>query len=534
MSDLEKRPADTHLEKVATNHPAELLKSRYDNLSIPKTLVLFKRSVFFVLMLYTGYMCEGFELGAGGSIIANKGFIKQFSSNHGNDGDVRKLNPTWVATWAAMLNVGQILVFTHIGWVADRFGRKIAFYMAWVWLMVGCAFFNTAKTPAVWALAKLCNGAGVGVLQICAQVYVMEIVPNRIRGGLITFQAVWSTIGGIIVSVMMQQLNKKHPENYMLPMRILWAPIGLIIICWAILPESPWYYARQGNKEKALKAMKQLYGGIEGYDFEEEYGIIERTIEHEREINKGAPTYRDVFRGVNLKRTLSVAMLSACQQLAGLAIIRTYSTCEALIISYVYVAVPTLTFSCVNLLAVTLWSLSTDKLGRRVFVTWGQTFCCVVLFLVGALYYAGATKGNAAAGTGLLVVCCFWTFTFQIIIMSYYLYSAELPSALLRVKTGPFTFLVNSILGIATCYATPPMLLKLNIRAGFIYGAFSVPLCILMWYYLPETKGRSAAEIDELYERKIPAWRWSKTVTEAETHLREVSQGQVVHGKQDA
>lgn len=52
--------------------------------------------------------------------------------------------------------------------------------------------------------------------------------------------------------------------------------------------------------------------------------------------------------------------------------------------------------------------------------------------------------------------------------MSYYLFSAELPSAVLRsttlfpllspcgitdsktVKTGPFTFLMNSIMGIAT------------------------------------------------------------------------------------
>lgn len=33
---------------------------------------------------------------------------------------------------------------------------------------------------------------------------------------------------------------------------------------------------------------------------------------------------------------------------------------------------------------------------------------------------------------------------------------------------------------------------------------------------------RSAAEIDELYERKIPAWRWSKTVTEAEQRMQTV------------
>lgn len=35
---------------------------------------------------------------------------------------------------------------------------------------------------------------------------------------------------------------------------------------------------------------------------------------------------------------------------------------------------------------------------------------------------------------------------------------------------------------------------------------------------------RSAAEIDELYERKIPAWRWSKTVTVAEEQMHVVLQ----------
>lgn len=56
-------------------------------------------------------------------------------------------------------------------------------------------------------------------------------------------------------------------------------------------------------------------------------------------------------------------------------------------------------------------------------------------------------------------------------------------------KTGPVTFFVNSVLGIATCYATPPMLLKMGVKAGFVFGAFSVPICILMWLMVPETKG---------------------------------------------
>lgn len=38
-----------------------LAKSRYDELSIPRTLWVFRRIIFVSLAVYTGYICEGFE-----------------------------------------------------------------------------------------------------------------------------------------------------------------------------------------------------------------------------------------------------------------------------------------------------------------------------------------------------------------------------------------------------------------------------------------------------------------------------------------
>lgn len=35
-----------------------------------------------------------------------------------------------------------------------------------------------------------------------------------------------------------------------------------------------------------------------------------------------------------------------------------------------------------------------------------------------------------------------------------------------------------------------------------------------------DIRRRSAAEIDELYEKKVPAWRWSKAVTTSEVEMR--------------
>ena len=98
---------------------------------------------------------------------------------------------------------------------------------------------------------------------------------------------------------MMQQLNQKHPDNYLLAMRILWAPIGLMLPCWIFVPESPWFYARRDNREAAMKSLHRLYGGIKDYNHEEEYNIICRTIALEKEALKHQPGWKDVFKGMN-------------------------------------------------------------------------------------------------------------------------------------------------------------------------------------------------------------------------------------------
>jgi len=516
--DIKMKPSVEMIEFAES--PTSLLKSRFDELSLWRTLWLFRTSALYCVAVYTGYLCEGFELTAGGSIIANAGFIAQFGTQGGTG--VYKLNTSWVSAWGAVLNVGQMITFTYIAWVNDRFGRKVAFYLAFLWLVAGLLFLNFAKTPVVWMLGKLCNGAGIGIIQVTAQVYVMEIVPNRIRGGLEAFSAVWQGIGAIIINLMMQQINKKYPHDYILAMRVVWAPIGLIIFCWAIIPESPWFHVKRGNKEGAIKSLRQLYGNVPGFDFEEEYGIIYNTIQHERATLNDRPRVKDVFRGTNLKRTFTVVLLAMASQFLGTTIISTYSTYFFAIAGLKDPFLGSLILSCVGLIAVIFWCFTTDRLGRRIFVNVAETTVVLLLFCVGAIYYAGATTGNVSAGTALLVLCCFWNFGYSIISKAYYLFSAEIPTAVLRVKTVPITYYANSILGLALTFAVPPMLVKLNLRTTFVFGAFSVPICICMWIFLPETKGRSSAEIDELYERRIPPSKWSTTTTEAETQMHAI------------
>lgn len=64
VSHLEDMPAnvDETTTKVDGHDDYGLVKSTFDELSIPQTLWAFKRVILISLAVYTGYICEGFEV----------------------------------------------------------------------------------------------------------------------------------------------------------------------------------------------------------------------------------------------------------------------------------------------------------------------------------------------------------------------------------------------------------------------------------------------------------------------------------------
>lgn len=56
-------------------------------------------------------------------------------------------------------------------------------------------------------------------------------------------------------------------------------------------------------------------------------------------------------------------------------------------------------------------------------------------------------------------------------------------------------------------------------KIGFFFAGTTALMLIPVVFYYPETKGRTYAEIDELYERGIPAWIFSTTKTRAQEEI---------------
>lgn len=57
-------------------------------------------------------------------------------------------------------------------------------------------------------------------------------------------------------------------------------------------------------------------------------------------------------------------------------------------------------------------------------------------------------------------------------------------------------------------------------KIGLFFGPLATISCVAIFFLFPECKGRTYGELDELFERKISAWRFSSTQTAVEKTLQ--------------
>lgn len=83
----------------------------------------------------------------------------------------------------------------------------------------------------------------------------------------------------------------------------------------------------------------------------------------------------------------------------------------------------------------------------------------------------------------------------------------EISSQRLRPYTAGFAAASTCVAGVVMDVLTPYMVnaqeWDWELKTGWFYAGIGLPMVIGMWLIIPETSNRSAAELDELYERKI-------------------------------
>lgn len=97
-----------------------------------------------------------------------------------------------------MAVAGAIVGAAVGGWMNDRYGRKKATIIADVIFILGAIVMAAAPDPYILILGRVLVGLGVGIASVTAPVYIAELSPSEIRGGLVATNVLMITGGQFI------------------------------------------------------------------------------------------------------------------------------------------------------------------------------------------------------------------------------------------------------------------------------------------------------------------------------------------------
>lgn len=143
-----------------------------------------------------------------------------------------------------------------------------------------------------------------------------------------------------------------------------------------------------------------------------------------------------------------------------------------------------------------------DRVGRRPLLMCGATGCAICLLIVGGIVggFAGRMTEHKAAGyVGMAFIYIYdinFSYSFAPI---GWVYPSEIFNVGIRSKalalTTSATWMCNFIIGLVT----PDMLETITYGTYLFFGGWAVVAIAFTYFFIPETKGRSLEEMDDVF-----------------------------------
>jgi MFS family permease len=160
-----------------------------------------------------------------------------------------------------------------------------------------------------------------------------------------------------------------------------------------------------------------------------------------------------------------------------------------------------------------------ERFGRRPLITYGSMVLTTLLLIIGCI---SVPKGNQSAKNAMVALMAIWGFLYQLTIGAIsFAVGGETPTLRLRQKTYSLNVMSNTAAGCLVGMVLPilinPGQANLGGKVSFVFFAPSVFFCVYFFFCLPEMKGRSFLELEEMFQKEVPAREFKTYRTEAET-----------------
>jgi MFS transporter, SP family, galactose:H+ symporter len=371
---------------------------------------------------------------------------------------------------------------------ADRYGRRSTLAVIAVIYTVGIVAAAAAPSFGVLLGARFVMGLGVGAASAIVPLYLSEIAPSNVRGQLVSLNQLMITIG-IVVSYLVDLIFASS-EAWRAMFAIGAIPSILFLLGMLRMPETPAWLDARGREQDARAVLGEVTDDA----------TVDEMISGYRKAREQAGAklkLRQLARSGARPALIIGLVLAVVQQFGGINTIIYYAPtimentglgASASIVSSLVIGVINVGMTVVSIRLI-------DKRGRRPLLLISLAGMIVTLILLGLTFALplGAIDSYVALLCILLYIAAFAIGMGPV----FWLLVSEVFPANARAEgvsvSGTANWLANFIIGLLFL----PLIDAVGEGPTFwIFAAISVAGLLFVQRYVPETKGRSFAEVD--------------------------------------
>ncbi|KAF8150749.1 general substrate transporter [Crassisporium funariophilum] len=458
----------------------------------------------------SAFLLFGYDQGVFAGLIGGDGFKDTFNSP----------STKTVGTVTAIYEIGCFFGAVLTFYIGDWLGRKNAIWLGLFIMMVGTVLQTSAFTISHMIVGRIVTGVGNGINTSTVPMYQAETTKAGSRGRMISIEGWFITIG-ITISYWITWGASKNPDpnlQFRTPI-VLQAVFGIITAILLFgLPESPRYLMAKGRKEEALEVLALLEGEpASSPAVQQQYALINKAIETEAAglAAHGKITWRDYFKGgkpQTFRRLCLAYGIQMMQQLTGINAVIFYSAylLQNVLnlereLSLIVGGCTGLTFFVFTFIPI----LFIDKWGRRKPLMFGAAGQAISMLLIAVLVKLSVENDNKAAGVAgvIFVMVYIATYSGFAWVATPWLYPTEISELRFRNQGTALATSANWLWNFVVVMITPLGAENLGWKFFLIFMCFNASFVPIIYFFYPETAGKTLEELDSLFYTTTKAWK---------------------------
>ncbi|KAI0070423.1 sugar transporter [Panus rudis PR-1116 ss-1] len=488
--------------------------------------LIHNRKVFAIAVFASlGGLLYGYNQGVFSGVL-NMNNFKERMGDAATDPDTKG----WLV---AILELGAWFGVLCTGYLADKLSRKYTIVLAVIVFCIGVVVQTAAFHPSSIFGGRFVTGLGVGSLSMAVPLYNAELAPPEVRGSLVALQQLAITFG-IMVSFWIDYGTNyiggtgagQSPAAWRLPLALQLVPALVLGFGILFMPFSPRWLVNQGRDEEALQVISSNRNLPPDSDLVQiEFLEIKAQYLFEKETSAVRfPQYQSGSRSDNFKlavfdylsllttrsllfRTAVGTLTMFFQQWTGVNAILYYAPSIFQNLGLTGNAIDLLATGVVGIvmfLATIPAVIWVDNAGRKPILVSGAFIMagCHIIVAVLSGVYSDSWAMHGSKGAGWAACVFVWIFAMA---FGYswgpcaWILAAEIWPLSIRGKGVSIAASSNWMNNFIVGQVTPRMLDNLHFGTFIFFGAFSFVGGLFVLLFVPETKGLSLEEMDEVF-----------------------------------